>query len=108
MAKTVDLTVKLLEQIRDEIRTTRTDLAARLDGTNARVDGLSERLDGTNGRLDGLERRRTESELRVATELVALSGAVRDVKDLLRERLDDRDRIDDHEKRLQALERVKH
>ncbi len=34
-----------------------------------------------------------------------LAGAVREVKDLLRERLDESNRLDDHEQRLQALER---
>lgn len=44
MAKTGDLTVKILEQIRDEIVLTRTDLGGRIDRTNERIDQTNERL----------------------------------------------------------------
>jgi len=53
-----------------------------------------------------VERPQTESELRLATELDALKRAVLDLRDLLRERLHDRRRIDDHERRIQVLERA--
>ncbi|MBN8616173.1 MAG: hypothetical protein J0L92_36625 [Deltaproteobacteria bacterium] len=95
------MTLKVLEQIRDEIR-----------GTNQRVDHLgvcleetNRRLDATNDKVDLLARRQTEAEVRLATEIVALAGVVREVKDVLAKRLDDRDRVDDHEQRIQALER---
>jgi chromosome segregation ATPase len=130
MTKTTDMTVKLLEQIRDEIRGTRESLSTRIDATNERLDATNERLDatnkqtneridGTNARLDGMnaralgvtqrldrmEKRQIESEMRLSTELTAVVGAVNGVRDLLRERLDERDRLDDHERRLRVLER---
>jgi hypothetical protein len=57
---------QVLIEIRDEVRRT------------------NERLGQTNERLSGLERRQTETEVRLATELVAVARAVNDVRDLLR------------------------
>lgn len=94
MSNTSDLTVKILSEIRDEIRGTRADLNARIEETNQKVDLLA--------------RRQTETEVRLATEIVALAGAVDRTNKLLRERLDDRDRIDDIDRRVTALERAKH
>lgn len=92
-----DLTTKILIEIRDEIRNTRDGLAGRIDETNSR-------LDETNVRLDRLERRQVATEVRVATELTAVTGAVHELRDLL---IDDRKysaRIEDHEQRIAALE----
>jgi uncharacterized protein involved in exopolysaccharide biosynthesis len=43
-----DLTLAVLREIRDELKSTRADLSSRIDQTN-------ERLDQTNARLSGLE-----------------------------------------------------
>jgi hypothetical protein len=43
------------------------------------------RFGETNQRLDRFERRQTETEGRLSTELVAVVGAVHEVRDLLRE-----------------------
>jgi hypothetical protein len=56
-------------------------------------------------RIERVERRQTETEVRLAAELVAVGGAVREVRDLLREDRPLRGRIDDHERRLCAVER---
>lgn len=101
MASTNDLTVKILSEIRDELRGTRKELVARIDHTNAT-------LEETNRKVDLLARRQTETEVRLATEIVALAGAVDRTNQLLRERLDDRDRLDDIDRRVTALERAKH
>ena len=99
-----DLTIEILKGIRDEVRTTNTRLEAlRLD-TNARFDETNHRLVETNQGLDRLERRQTEADVRLATELVAVVGAVREVRDLLREDRTLEDRIDDHERRIAAIE----
>jgi hypothetical protein len=85
-----DLTTQVLVEIRDEIRSTRTDLSSRIDETNTR--------------LDRLERRQVEGELRVGTELATLTGVMRDLRDKL---IDDhglRDVVVDHERRLTTLE----
>jgi len=75
-----DLTIQILTDIRDEGRK-------------------------TNDRLERLERRQTETEVRLSTELVGVAGAVREVRDLLREDRALRNRVDDHERRLSAVER---
>lgn len=46
-----DLTVKILREIREEIRATRQELR----GTNERLDQTNERLDQTNQRLDTVQ-----------------------------------------------------
>jgi uncharacterized protein YPO0396 len=93
-----DLTIELLKSIRDEAHQTN----ERIDQTNARLDEL--RTDLVD-RIERVERRQTETEVRLASELVAVGGAVREVRDLLREDHALRDRVDDHERRLTAVER---
>ncbi|MFN7132842.1 MAG: hypothetical protein ACK4N5_12225 [Myxococcales bacterium] len=56
-----DLTVQILREIRDEIRSTN----ARLDQTNARLEGLEKRVVGL--------------EVRTVTEFTALAAAVNDL-----------------------------
>jgi chromosome segregation ATPase len=106
-----DLTIEILKGIRDEVRTTntriealRTDTNARFGEINARFDEANGRLDGTNQGLDRLERRQTETEARLATEIVAVVSAVHEVRDLLREDRALRDKVDDHERRIAAIE----
>ncbi len=91
--KTRDVTVEILKQIRDEARK-----------TNERLDQTNERLDQTNERLGKLEHRQSETEVRLASELVALSKAVDGVRDLLATRLDLKEKVDEHERRIVALE----
>jgi hypothetical protein len=81
-----DVTIEVLKGIRDELR-----------GTNARLDTINAHLDTTNMRLERVE-------CRLATELVAVVGAVHEVRDLLREDQQLRDRVADHERRLTAVE----
>jgi hypothetical protein len=102
-----DLTIEILKSIRDEVRATREDLGTRIDATNARLDATNARLDETNTGLAALREQQVHSEIRLATELVALSSAVRTVAERLR---DPRDaglsaRVEDHERRLGELEK---
>ncbi len=94
MAKTPDLSIVILTQIRDAVT-----------ATNDRLAETNTRLDETNANVAALARRQTETEVRLATEIIEVARAVHGVRDLLRERLDDRDRVDDHERRIGALER---
>lgn len=77
----------VLREIRDELK------------------GTNERLDRVEQGVGALERRQTESEVRLASELVSVGKTIGEVRDLLRDRLDVRDRVDDHEHRIAALER---
>jgi len=92
-----DLSTQILIEIRDEIRTTRTDLSGRIDQTNARLDRL-------DTRLDRVERRQVDTEIRLSTEVVALTGVVRDLCDTLLEDRQLRQTVNDHELRLRTLE----
>ena len=83
--KKVDTTLVVLREIRDAVK-----------GTNVR-------LDETNTRLDALERRQGETEIRMATELTAVSSALRDVVGLIRDLRDGR--IASLEERVTAVER---
>jgi thiamine biosynthesis lipoprotein ApbE len=102
-----DITTQVLIEIRDEVRKTNQRLDAtvdRLDATVERLDATVERADGINSRLDRLERRQVESEVRISTELVAVVGAVREMRDAF---LEDRRltaQVSDHERRIQVLE----
>jgi hypothetical protein len=49
--------------------------------------------------------RQTETEIRLASGLVAVGGAVREVRDLLREDRALRARVEDHERRIADMER---
>ena len=89
-----DLTIEILKGIREEARK-----------TNERLQETNERLDRTNERIDELAVRQRETEIHLATELVGVAGAVREVRDLLREDRVLRDRVDDHERRIAAIER---
>jgi chromosome segregation ATPase len=106
MEKT-DLTIEILKGIREEARRTNEQLAKtneRIAETNERIDETNGRLGETNERIEALHRRQTETELRLATELVAVGSAVREVRDLLREDRALRSQVDDHERRLSAIE----
>jgi len=97
-----DVTVEILKEIRDESRATREELRTTREELTDELRTTREEL---SDRLGRLERRQGESETRLASEVVAVAGAVIDVRDLLRKRLDERERIEDLDRRVQALER---
>ena len=86
-----ELTVKILGQIRDELKATRSDISGRLDQTNER--------------LERLERRQFETEVRLSTELVAVTTAIGDLSKVLVEDRKLRSQVANHEARLNALEK---
>ena len=102
MAK--NLTLEVLKQIRDQVM-----------GTNRRLDSLERRQGETEirlatelvavaGAVRSLERRQGETEIRLATELVAVAGVVRELRDTLVEDRNLRKTVEAHEKRIAALE----
>ena len=102
-----ELTIAVLREIRDSVREVRAGVDqtnALIDQTNARLEQTNDRIDQTNVRLDRLERRQVESETRIATELIEVANAVRNVKELLERQAADRGKLDDHERRITALE----
>ena len=81
-----DVTIEILKSIRDEIRV----VAGRTDEVVTEVRRL--------------ERRQVETEMRLATELVAVTGAVNGLREDLREDRALRAKVDDHERRIDAIE----
>jgi hypothetical protein len=81
-----DLTTQILIEIRDAARAT------------------NERLDRTVERLDRLERRQVDAEIRISSELVAITGALRSFHDDFLAERPSRTILADHERRLRALE----
>lgn len=76
----------------------------QLKAIRAEMSGMTAEQRATNERLDRLERRQTETEVRLATELVAVAKAIGEVRDLLRDQTDVRlrrceARLDDLERR---------
>ena len=109
---TADLATDILIQIRDEMRKTREDLGARIDTTNKELAATNKELAATKEELsDGLRslnKRQTETEVRLATEIVAVATAVNQLKDLLIEDRKLRQKVDDHEQRISTLEDAAH
>jgi archaellum component FlaC len=105
-----DLTIAILKGIREDIQGVRDEVQGVRDdvqGVRDEVQGVRDELRTTNTRLDRLERldrRQVEAEVRLATELLALTNTVRDVRDLVRADRAVHDRVDDHERRIGVIE----
>ena len=68
------------------------------------LKGIRDEAHKTNEALSELRDRQTATEVRLATEIFGVAGAVREVRDLLREDRALRGRVDDHERRISAIE----
>ena len=88
--------VRILKQIRDEVRRTNEQLVA----TNERIDATNERLDAMHA---GLSQRIVESELRTATAITELAATVRDMTSVLRAQNDLRPRLERCEQDIAEL-----
>ena len=87
MPAKVSPTLCALHEIRDELRTHREILAQH------------------TLQLERMDRRQTQGEIRLATELVSVAGILREVKNLLDTRLEVRDRVVVLERRVDDIER---
>jgi hypothetical protein len=98
MPAKVSATLKVLHEIRDEIRGVKAEVAdVRREVADVR------RV--SDERFDWIVRRTADVEIRIASELSTVGSALVEVKDLLRDRLDVRDKVEDHERRIALLER---
>jgi len=70
--ETNDLTVRVLIEIRDEIR----GVKASVDATNARIDETNSRIDRTNQRLESLEHRVVEMDKHHSQDIHDLTAAL--------------------------------
>ena len=100
--------ITVLREIRDESKQTN----LRLESLEGRVEFLEKRLShGLEGikttlveSIDLLTKQQTESELRLASEVVSLADVTREVRGLLSGRLDDHRMVLEHEERLKSIE----
>jgi predicted nucleic acid-binding Zn-ribbon protein len=93
-----DITIEILKDIRSELHD-------GLQSVRDEIQGVREEVQGVREEVRDVRRRQTEGEIRVATELVAIAGVMREVRDELREDRALRARVDDHERRLRAIEK---
>jgi hypothetical protein len=100
-----DITIEILKGIREELHDGLRGVRDEVQGVREEVLGVREEVRGVSKRLDRLEQRQTEADVRVATELVAVVGAVREMRDAFLEDRSLRARVDDHERRLSAIEK---
>ena len=100
-----DLTIEILKDIRDGTRRTNEQLDELRTEVHNGFGELRGELEDVRGGIVELRDRQTATEVRLATELVGVAGAVREVRDLLREDRALRARVEDHERRIAAMER---
>jgi len=91
-----DITVQILRDIRDEMR-------GMHDGIRATNERLDAHIKATNEGFADVNRRLAESEIRTSTAITGLAGTLNDVRDLLRDRLDLRDRVERCERDIAEL-----
>ena len=114
--------ITVLREIRDESKQTNLrleSLEGRVEQTNLRLESLEGRAEFLEKRLshglegikttfaesiDLLTKQQTESEPRLASEVVSLADVTREVRDLLSGRLDDHRMVLEHEERLKSIE----
>lgn len=96
--ETDDTTVRVLVEIRNELRTglqdVRGELREGLHEVRDEIRQTNQRLDKVDSRLDQQGQRIVESEIRTATAITELHGTLRDVHDWLKSQRDLRDRVE--------------
>lgn len=93
-----DLSTEVLIQIRDELHSN----GEEVKRTNEKLDRMREEL---SMRIEHLEKRQIDSEVRLATELVAVAGGIKDLTRLVAEDRNLRNQVADLQARVGQLER---
>lgn len=97
----IDLNTEILKSIRDEIRDLKQITNERFESLERTTNERFERLDQ---RFEKMEQRQTALDLRLTTEIMAVVGAVNEVRDLLKENLEVRNQVREHERRITSIE----
>ena len=95
---TTDLTIEVLKDIRAEMRDMRTEMRENVRDVRSEVAS-------TNERLDALTRRVVEGDIRTATALTDLAGAVQEMTSFLRGANELRPRVERCEEEIASLKR---
>ena len=103
-----DVTLEVLKDIRAELGSVRKELREELGSVREELAGfrrdVDQRFHEVDQRLEVSGRRQTATEVRLATEMVAVVGAIHELRDVLVADRAVRERVSDHEVRLQRLE----
>ena len=94
------VTVTILKDIRTELRSHGEELRAHGQQLRAHSEELRELREGQKQ----LEKRQFETEVRLATELTAVVGAIHELRDVIVEDRKLRADVADHELRIRKLE----
>ena len=101
------ITVEILKDIRKELQTTRETLHQDIGELRQEVSELAQYGRETRDELretrQQLIRRQADTEIRLSTEIVALGSVMGQIRDALRAGV--RTELDDHERRITALEK---
>lgn len=100
-----DLTVRVLVEIREQIRDGQTALREGLHEVRDEIRQTNVRLDQQGQRIDQQGQRIVESEIRTATAITELHGTMRDVHDWLKKQADLRDRVERCEREIDDLKK---
>ena len=92
-----DLTIKILQGIRDDLQRSNQDNAQRFEVMNQRFDAVNQRFDAVNQRFEVVE-----TVLRDISEQMVMQS--RGIKAAIEARASFEKRVDDHEKRITELE----
>ncbi|MBI2374970.1 MAG: hypothetical protein HYV07_13320 [Deltaproteobacteria bacterium] len=93
-----DLTIRILQEIRDELRSTNRRLEVGFEATNQRFEEMNQRFEEANLRFDVIE-----TALREVSEQVVMQS--RAIRVAIEARGHNEDRLDDLERRVSALEK---
>src|SRR5262245_46411408 len=101
----VDLTVRILQEIRDDLRGFRTDVNGRLEQVDKRLEQVDKRLEHWEARAELADQRfiAIETALRDMAEQFVVLG--RGIKVAIEDRARKEALLDDHERRIAELER---
>jgi hypothetical protein len=113
-----DLTIGILKGIRDEVRGVREEVREQVQGlrqemrsglrdVRGELGGMRVDLEGLRDEVHGVRDYMHEMDVRLSSEVVAFAGVVRQMSENIRVDRALCTRVDDHEQRLGALERVR-
>lgn len=97
-------TIRLLAEIRKEMSETREEMRDGFRTAQQERDELRAKLGEASAERAALRQRMVEGEVRIATELLAVTGAIDETKGLVRQQSTIKMVVTDHERRLRKLE----
>jgi archaellum component FlaC len=106
--ETDDLTIRVLVEIRDGVRTLTNrveNVETGLEAVGRKVEAVGGNVEALGGKVDAVGRQVFESEVRTATAITDLHGTMREIHVLLKNQLDLRDRVERCEREIDELKK---